>query len=84
MVQRPQRRVGESLVVLLDLLGAQGNRVNVVAVMVEGLDDLVGSTVPSDPGTTLALHDRLKRRHQTTGGGLPADVTLIVDLPVHG
>ena len=84
VIQRPQGGVGESLVVLLDLLGAERHRVDVVAIMVEGLDDLVRGAVPPDPCTTLALHDRLECRHQTTRGGLPADVSFIVDLPVHG
>ena len=84
VVQRPQGRVREPLVVLLDLLGAQWYRVDVITVMVEGFDDFVRRAMPSDPCAALALHDRLQSGDEAAGGGLPTNAAVVVDLAVYG
>ena len=66
VVERPQARVGEALVVLGDFLSAQRYRNDVVPLVVEGFDGFVRGTVPTDPSPTLALHDGFKCRDEAT------------------
>ena len=75
VVERPQGAVGEALVELLDLLGAQVDRHEVQAVLLERLDHVVvGRARPADPGAVVGPHHRLERRDQAAGGAAPAVV----------
>ena len=87
VVERPQRGIGEALVVLLDLLCGQGDRHHVDAVGGERLDDLgiriARAPVPADPRTGLAAHDRLERGDEPAGRPLPTGGAVGCLDPVH-
>ena len=67
VVERPQRVVGEALVVVLDVLGRQGHRVQLEAVVLERLGVGVGQPRPADPGALVAAQHRLQRGDQPPG-----------------
>src|SRR5699024_1446617 len=73
--ERPQRRIGEALVVADDLLGAQRDPHQVHAVEVERIELLVGRAGPAHPGAAVLVHDRGDGGHEPArrrapGGGL--------------
>ena len=72
VVQRPERAVGEALVVVLDLTGGQTHRVQLQAVLDERLDVGVGQPGPADPGAVAAAQHRLEGGDEATGAALPA------------
>ena len=63
VVERPQRGVGESLVILLDFSCGELDRYEIEAVVLKWLQLFIGSTVPANPGSTVATHDRFERRN---------------------
>ena len=71
VVERPEGGVGETLVVLRDLLGGQRHGHQLQPVVGERLELLVRRSRPADPGPRVAVHDRLEGGHQTAGGGPP-------------
>ena len=71
VVQRPQRGVGEALVEALDLVGRQGDRVELHAVVLERLQAALGAARPADPDAVVGAHHGLDRRDQPTGRGAP-------------
>ena len=71
VVERPQRRVRESLVVALDLLAAERHGHEVHVLEVEGLELLVRRAGPAHPRTAGAAHDGGDGGDEATGGGLP-------------
>jgi hypothetical protein len=66
VVERPEGVIGETLVVVGDLGGAQRDRNDPDAVVVEGLELEVGLATPADPRAGILLHHRLE------GGDEPA------------
>ena len=73
VVERPQRGVGETLVVALDLLGGHRQRVEIEAVDLEGFEVLLGAARPAHPDSGVGAHHGLDRRHQSARGGPPRD-----------
>ena len=67
VVERPEGGVGEPLVEALDLLGRQGDRVELHAVVVERLQPALGAARPADPDAVVGPHDRLDRGDQAAG-----------------
>ena len=66
VIQRPQRGVGEPLVVVPHLGRGQTHRVHHQAVVVERGHIQIGLTGPADPGALTAAQKRLQRTDQTT------------------
>ena len=64
VVERPQRGVGEALVVPLDVLGRHRERYEREAVVLERLEVLVGAARPAHPDAVVAAEHRLDRAHQ--------------------
>jgi hypothetical protein len=79
VVQRPERVVGEALVVALDLEHAQHHWNDVDAVDVEGLQFEVRLAAPADPGAFVLLHDGLESGDQSPGGAVPASFAIDAD-----
>ena len=75
VVQRPQRVVGEALVVVLHLVGRQVHRVQAHAVQEERLGVVVGLAGPPHPGPAGGPQERQQRPDQPPGLGVqpPAD-----------
>ena len=71
VVQRPQRLVGEPLVVALHLGGAQRYGDDVNPGQLERFELQIRLTGPANPGAIARPHDRLKRGHQSAGRGVP-------------
>ena len=71
VVERPEGGVGEPLVEALDLVGRQGDRVELHAVVLEGLQPALGAARPADPDAVVGPHHRLDRGDQATGRGPP-------------
>ena len=82
VVERPQRAVREALVVELDVLGRQVDRLELQVVVGERLDVVVGRAGPADPGAAVGAHHRLEGGHQTAGGGAPLHRSVGVLEPV--
>jgi hypothetical protein len=72
VVQRPQRVVRETLVVVLDLTGVQRDRHHPDALVFERLEFDVGSARPAHPGSVRRLHQRLERGDEASGRHPPA------------
>lgn len=83
VVERPERRVGEALVVVADLVGAQRDGVQHEAVVVELLDVDVGHARPADPRALARPEERLERRHQPARAGRPAAFSVGRAFEVH-
>ena len=73
VVERPQRAVGEALVVALDVLGGHRHRVEGQAVVLERLEVLLGAARPAQPDPVVGAHHGLDRRHQPARGGPPRE-----------
>ena len=84
VVDRPQRVVGEALVVVAHLVGRQRHGPQVDAVLVEGLRGLAGVTGPADPRAGLAAHHGLHGRDEPAGAAAPLDLTGVGDDLVDG
>ena len=84
VVERPQGRVGEALVVVLDLGRRQRDADQVHAVVVEGLRRIPGCSHPAHPRALGGAHHRLHRRDEATGADPPLELAARrLDL-VHG
>ena len=84
VVQRPQGGVGETLVVLGDVVCRQPNRVQLQAVVVDRVFVGVGYTCPPDPRTASAAQQRLERGDQATRAPLPLSAAVWQPLHVDG
>ena len=71
VVERPERVVRESLVVLLELVGRERHRDDRDAVVLEGVELAVGDAGPADPGAVGGTHDGFEGRDQSAGRALP-------------
>ncbi len=72
VVQRPQRRVGEALVIALHVLLLESHRVQAHPVGLEGGGRLARRSGPSHPGPGIdSAHHRLHRGDQAAGAGDP-------------
>ena len=75
VVQRPQRGVGETLVILFDVVGRQPHRVQPEVLIVDGLvfdiHVVVDDPGPPDPGAATAAQQWLQRSDQTTRAAFP-------------
>jgi hypothetical protein len=80
--QRPQRRVGEPVVVVAELRGGQpdGQQPDVEPGSVGGIP--FGTAVPADPRALVARHHRPQRGDQPAGRQLPAVVAVPDRQPV--
>ena len=76
VVERPEGGVGEPLVEALDLLGRQGDRVELHAVVVERLQPALGAARPADPDAVVGPHHRLDRGDQAAGRRPPLRLTV--------
>ncbi len=76
VVERPEGGVGEPLVEALDLLGRQGDRVELHAVVVERLQPGLGAARPADPDAVVGPHHRLDRGDQAAGRRPPLRLTV--------
>jgi hypothetical protein len=72
VIERPEGGVGEPLVVLVDLLGAQRHGVELESVFDDGVEIGVGHARPAHPRALIAAQDRLESGDQSTGASLPA------------
>ena len=86
VVERPQGRVGEALVVVLDLRGGHRHRDQVHPVVLERLELVLGlgAARPADPGAVVGAHDRLDRGDQPAGRLPPALAAVGQRHPVDG
>ncbi|GAA1728233.1 hypothetical protein GCM10009746_07730 [Microbacterium paludicola] len=84
MVERPDRAVGEALVVRLDLGSAQRHGHESGALEVERLDVEVGLAAPSHPRAVGLAHDGLEGGDETAGRPPPALLAIRRDHPVDG
>ena len=84
VVERPQRAVGEALVELLDLLGAEGDRDEAQAVLGEGLEVGLVAAGPADPGAVALPQHRLERGDEPARGAAPRGSAVGVVHPVDG
>jgi hypothetical protein len=82
VVERPEGVVGEALVVLLELLGAEVHRDDPDAVAEKRVERVVGDPRPADPGALVGAHDRLEGGHETAGRVLPGRRSVVVEHPV--
>ena len=71
VVERPQRGVGEALVVLGDVLGGQPHRAQLEVVLDDGIFVAVRDARPADPGALAAAQERLERGDQAARAALP-------------
>ena len=74
VVERPERRVGEALVVLGDLVGADRHRPDREAVVVERLRLDVRPPGPADPGALPCAQGRLEGGDEPARAALPTAV----------
>ena len=83
VIQRPQRRVAEALVVIAHLVGGQPHADQVHAVGVERFRRLTRRSGPADPRAACFLHHRLESGHQAAGTGPPFSPAVGPLGPVH-
>ena len=81
MIERPQGGVGETLVVLGDVLGAEPHRVEVQVLLENRLFGSVDDARPADPGTPVTSQQRLQGGDQTAGAAPPHEAA--IRLPFH-
>ena len=84
VVERPERRVGEALVVGVDLAGRERHRPDVDPIGLERLRRLTRRPRPADPDAVPTSHHRFERGDQAAGAGPPAHGSVGSDLPVYG
>jgi hypothetical protein len=83
VVERPERRVGETFVVVADFVGAQRNRVQHEPVVVELLHVDVGDARPADPGALSRAQERLQGGDEPARAGRPAAFAVRRAFEVH-
>src|ERR1019366_337897 len=83
VIQRPERRIAEALVVVADLLGRQAHADQVHAARVEWSGRLTRRAGPADPCAADAAHHRLKSGNQPARAGPPLGFTPGTLDPVH-
>ena len=71
VIQRPQRRVGEALVVLGDVVGGQTDRAQPHVVLLDGLVAGIGNARPSDPRAAPAAQKWLQGGDETARAPFP-------------
>jgi hypothetical protein len=85
VVERPERPVGEALVELLDLTGAEGDGNERETVLDERLDLLLaGGAGPADPGAVVGPQHGLEGGDQAAGGAAPRHGAIRLVHPVDG
>jgi hypothetical protein len=73
VVERPERPVGEALVVVGDVISGQPDGHEMHAVGVERFRRQIGDADPPHPGAGVAPHDRLERGDEPPGACPPFD-----------
>jgi hypothetical protein len=84
VVERPERVVGEPLVVVLHVLGREVHGVELQAVVLERVGLRVGQPGPADPRAAPRAQDRLQSGDQAARAALPVLRTVGLELEVHG
>jgi hypothetical protein len=80
--QRPQRRVGEPVVVVTELGGGQADRQQPDVDFGQRRGYPLCAAVPADPGAGVVRHHRPQRRDQPAGRQFPAAVAVADRQPV--